>query len=76
MMGLVFKWLFDRTVSFIGLLVLWPILIIVAVLIKVKVGLAHPDNRENLAQLYVTISDKKTISKLLDIAAISRTLYV
>ena len=36
MMGLVFKWLFDRTVSFIGLLVLWPILIIVAVLIKVK----------------------------------------
>ena len=30
------KWLFDRTVSFIGLFVLWPILIIVAVLIKVK----------------------------------------
>lgn len=30
------KWLFDRTVSFVGLLVLWPILIIVAVLIKVK----------------------------------------
>ena len=35
-MELVFKWLFDRTVSFIGLFVLWPILIIVAVLIKVK----------------------------------------
>ena len=31
-----FKWLFDRTVSFVGLLILWPVLIIVAVLIKIK----------------------------------------
>ena len=30
------KWLFDRGVSFIGLLVLWPVLIVVAILIKVK----------------------------------------
>lgn len=30
------KWLFDRLVSLIGLLVLWPVLLIVAVLIKVK----------------------------------------
>lgn len=30
------KWLFDRTVSFIGLLVLWPILLVVALLVKVK----------------------------------------
>ena len=30
------KWLFDRVVSFIGLLVLWPVLIVVAILIKVK----------------------------------------
>ena len=30
------KWFFDRVVSLIGLLVLWPVLLIVAVLIKVK----------------------------------------
>lgn len=31
-----FKWIFDRTVSFVGLLLLWPVLLIVAILIKVK----------------------------------------
>lgn len=30
------KWLFDRVASFIGLLFLWPILVVVAILIKVK----------------------------------------
>lgn len=30
------KWLFDRIVSFIGLLILWPVLFIVAILVKVK----------------------------------------
>lgn len=30
------KWLFDRIVSFIGLLLLWPVLGIVAILVKVK----------------------------------------
>jgi len=30
------KWLFDRIVALIGLLVLWPVLLIVAVLVKVK----------------------------------------
>ena len=30
------KWLFDRVVSFFGLLFLWPVLLIVAILIKVK----------------------------------------
>lgn len=30
------KWLFDRVVALIGLLFLWPVLIIVAILIKVK----------------------------------------
>ena len=30
------KWLFDRFVSFIGLLVIWPVLVIVAILVKVK----------------------------------------
>jgi len=31
-----FKFLFDRIVSFIGLLFLWPVLIILAILVKVK----------------------------------------
>jgi len=30
------KWIFDRVFSLIGLLVLWPVLLIVAVLVKVK----------------------------------------
>ena len=30
------KWLFDRVVSLVGLLVLWPLLIVVAIFIKVK----------------------------------------
>ena len=30
------KWIFDRVVSLLGLLVLWPVLIVVAVLVKVK----------------------------------------
>ena len=33
---MILKWLFDRIVSFLGLLFLWPVLGIVAVLIKVK----------------------------------------
>lgn len=31
-----FKYLFDRTMAFIGLLILWPVLLVVAILIKVK----------------------------------------
>lgn len=31
-----FKWIFDRALSFIGLFFLWPILIIIAILIKIK----------------------------------------
>lgn len=30
------KWLFDRVASFLGLLLLWPVLLVVAILIKVK----------------------------------------
>ena len=33
---MVFKWLFDRVVALIGLLVLWPVLLIVAILVKIK----------------------------------------
>ncbi len=33
---MVLKWVFDRVVSFVGLLILWPVLIIVAILIKVR----------------------------------------
>ena len=33
---MVLKWLFDRAVSFVGLLFLWPVLLIVAILVKIK----------------------------------------
>ena len=33
---MIIKWIFDRVVSFIGLLFLWPVLLVVAILIKVK----------------------------------------
>ena len=33
---MVIKWVFDRVFSFMGLLLIWPILIIVAIMIKVK----------------------------------------
>ena len=33
---MILKWIFDRTVSFIGLLFLWPVLLVVAILIKIK----------------------------------------
>lgn len=33
---MLFKYIFDRTASFCGLLFLWPLLIIVAILIKIK----------------------------------------
>ena len=33
---MVLKWIFDRLVSFVGLLFLWPVLLIVAILIKIK----------------------------------------
>ena len=30
------KWLFDKFVAFIGLALLWPVLFVVAILVKVK----------------------------------------
>lgn len=30
------KWLFDRVVSLVGLLFLWPVLVVVAILVKIK----------------------------------------
>ncbi len=33
---MILKWIFDRVASFIGLLILWPVLLIVAILVKVK----------------------------------------
>ena len=33
---MVLKYLFDRLVAFIGLLFLWPVLAVVAILVKVK----------------------------------------
>lgn len=32
------KWLFDRTVAFLGLMFLWPILLIVAIMVKIKMS--------------------------------------
>lgn len=33
---MVLKWIFDRVVAFIGLAVLWPVLLVVAILVKIK----------------------------------------
>ena len=33
---MIIKWIFDRVVAYIGLLFLWPVLLIVAVLVKIK----------------------------------------
>lgn len=33
---MIVKWIFDRVVSFVGLIFLWPILLVVAILIKIK----------------------------------------
>ena len=33
---MILKWIFDRLVSFIGLLFLWPVLLVTAILVKVK----------------------------------------
>ena len=33
---MIIKWLFDRIVSFVGLLLLWPLLLVIAIAVKVK----------------------------------------
>mgnify|MGYP002625309977 CR=1 FL=1 len=33
---MILKWIFDRVVSFFGLMVLWPVLLVVAILVKIK----------------------------------------
>ena len=33
---MIIKWIFDRVVAAIGLLILWPVLLVVAILVKVK----------------------------------------
>ena len=33
---MILKWIFDRVVSFMGLLFVWPLLVIVAILVKIK----------------------------------------
>ena len=34
---MILKYIFDRVVALIGLLFLWPVLLIVAILIKIKI---------------------------------------
>ena len=33
---MILKWIFDRVVAFVGLLLLWPVLLVVAILVKIK----------------------------------------
>lgn len=33
---MILKWLFDRLASLCGLLIVWPLIVVVAVLVKVK----------------------------------------
>ena len=33
---MILKWIFDRVVSLVGLMILWPVLLVVAILVKVK----------------------------------------
>ena len=33
---MILKWIFDRVVSLVGLLILWPVLLVVAALVKIK----------------------------------------
>ena len=33
---MILKWIFDRTVALLGLLVLWPVIFITAILVKLK----------------------------------------
>jgi len=33
---MILKWIFDRVVSLIGLLILWPVLLVVVILVKIK----------------------------------------
>ncbi len=33
---MILKWIFDRSMAFVGLLFLWPVLLVVAILIRVK----------------------------------------
>lgn len=33
---MILKWIFDRVVALLGLLVLWPVLVVVAIMVKVK----------------------------------------
>ena len=37
-MGFILKWIFDRVVSLVGILFLWPVLLIIAILVKVKMS--------------------------------------
>lgn len=33
---MILKWIFDRLMALVGLLVLWPVLLVVAILVRVK----------------------------------------
>ena len=35
---MILKWLFDRLASICGLLIIWPLMVVLAILVKVKIG--------------------------------------
>lgn len=41
-----FKWIFDRLMALLGLLVLWPVLLVVAILVRIKM----PGDRLSLSR--------------------------
>ena len=51
---MILKWIFDRVVSLLGLLILWPVLLVVAILIKVKM----PGGSEFFVQKRVGLGGK------------------
>lgn len=34
---MILKWIFDRLMALVGLLLLWPVLLVMAILIRVKI---------------------------------------
>ena len=46
---MILKWLFDRIIAFFGLLFLWPVLLVVAIMVKVKMSGARVEDCQCLS---------------------------
>ena len=81
---MILKWIFDRFVSLFGLLFLWPVLLVVAILIKTKNTpaqheLSFDEREENIKGAYRTnksiqIDKNKKLLICDDIITTGRTL--